>query len=154
MTLIQWRIHSNNRRCFSGALKQQPALFQRGAVTFSERLHEPVLTNIKKSDDRRVQRTRQKHDRRSYISVGIGSDSQSILEREPTRSKYRGLLLTFFSPRCLHHVAMGRPLSSRATHFVVVPCLPSSCTLSCPPWYCPTILSWASPSSLSLHLHD
>ena len=38
-----------------------------------------------------------------------------------------------------------RPLSSRATHFDFVPCLPSSCTLSYPPWYCPTIFSWASP---------
>ena len=29
-----------SRRCFSGALKQPPALFQRGAVAFSERPHE------------------------------------------------------------------------------------------------------------------
>ena len=39
-----------------------------------------------------MQRTRQKHGRRSYLSVGIGGDSQSLLEREPTRSKDRGLL--------------------------------------------------------------
>ena len=39
-----------------------------------------------------MQQIRQKHDRRSYLSVGIGGDSQSLLEREPTRSKDRGLL--------------------------------------------------------------
>ena len=56
----------------------------------------------------------------------------------------RRYILTF-SPRGLLHVAMGRPLSSCATHFDLVPCLPSSCTHSCPPWYCPTIIAWASP---------
>ena len=39
-----------------------------------------------------MQITRQKHGRRSYLSVVIGSDSQSLLERETTRSKDRGLL--------------------------------------------------------------
>ena len=39
-----------------------------------------------------MQRTRQKHGRRSYLSVGIGGDSQSLPEREPTRSKDRDLL--------------------------------------------------------------
>ena len=46
----------------------------------------------KKSDDRHVQRTRQKHGRCSYLSVGIGGDSQSLVEQEPMRSKARGLL--------------------------------------------------------------
>ena len=35
--------------------------------------------------------TQQKHDRRSYLSVGVGGDSHSLLEREPTRSKDGGL---------------------------------------------------------------
>ena len=39
-----------------------------------------------------MQRTRQKHGRRSYLSVGIGGDSQSLLERDPLRSNDRGLL--------------------------------------------------------------
>ena len=53
----------------------------------------PFLTNSKKSDDRNVQQTHvYKHGRRSYLSVGIGGDSQSTLEREPLRSKDRGLL--------------------------------------------------------------
>ena len=44
MTLRQWHTRSNSWRCFSGALKQQPAaLFQRGAVTFRERPHESVF---------------------------------------------------------------------------------------------------------------
>ena len=47
---------------------------------------------VKKSDDQHVQRTRPKHGRRSYISVGIGGDSQSLLEGEPLRSKDKGLL--------------------------------------------------------------
>ena len=33
-----------------------------------------------------------KHGRGSYLSVGIGGDSQSLVEREPSRSKDRGLL--------------------------------------------------------------
>ena len=63
-------------------------------VTFREHAPttNPFLTKSKKSDDRHMQRTRQKHGRRSYLSVGIGGDSQSLLEREPTRSKDRGLL--------------------------------------------------------------
>ena len=32
-----------------------------------------------------------KHGRRSYLSVGRFGDSQSLLEREPLRSKDRGL---------------------------------------------------------------
>ena len=32
-----------------------------------------------------------KHGRRSYVSVGTFGDSQSLLEREPLRSKDRGL---------------------------------------------------------------
>ena len=39
-----------------------------------------------------MQRTRPKHGRRSYISVGIGGDTHSLLEREPLRSKDSGLL--------------------------------------------------------------
>ena len=52
----------------------------------------PFLTKSKKSDDRHVQRIRHRHGRRSYLSVGVGGDSQSILEREPIRSKDKGLL--------------------------------------------------------------
>ena len=44
-----------------------------------------------------------------------------------------------FSPIGLRHVVMGRPLSSRATHFDSAPRLLSSCTLSCHPWCCPAI---------------
>ena len=64
------------------------------AVTFSERAPttNPFLTNSKKPDGRHVQRTRQKHGRRSYLSVDIGGDSQSLLEPEPTWSKDRCLL--------------------------------------------------------------
>ncbi len=74
--------------------EQQPALFKWRAVTFSERTPttNPFLANSKKSDDRHVQRIRQKHGRRSCPSVGIGGDSQSLLERELTRSKDRALL--------------------------------------------------------------
>ena len=63
-------------------------------VTFSERAPttNPFLTKSKISDDRRVQRIRHKHDRPYYFSVGVGGDSQSLLEREPTRSKDKGLL--------------------------------------------------------------
>ena len=39
-----------------------------------------------------MQRKHPKHARRSYLSVGIGGDSQSLLEREPLQSKDRGLL--------------------------------------------------------------
>ena len=69
-------------------------LFQWPAVTFSERASttNPFLTKSTKSDDRHVQQIRQKRGRRSYLSVGVGGDSQSLLEREPTRSKERGLL--------------------------------------------------------------
>ena len=41
------------------------------------------------------------------------------------------VICLIFSPRGRLHVAMGRPLSSRATHFDFMPCLPPSCTLSC-----------------------
>ena len=37
------------------------------------------------------------------------------------------------------------PLSSCATHFDYVPCLSSSCTLSCLPLCCSAISSWAYP---------
>ena len=39
-----------------------------------------------------MHRTRHKHGRRSYLSDGIGGDSQSLLEREPLRSNDRVLL--------------------------------------------------------------
>ena len=39
-----------------------------------------------------MHRTRHKHGRRSYLSDGIGGDSQRLLEREHLRSKDRGLL--------------------------------------------------------------
>ena len=38
-----------------------------------------------------MHRKGQKHGRSSYLSVGTGSDSQSLLEAEPLRSKDRGL---------------------------------------------------------------
>ena len=41
--------------------------------------------------DRHVHRKLHKHGRRSYLSVGTFGDSQSLLEREPLRSKDRGL---------------------------------------------------------------
>ena len=81
-------IHSNSRRCFSGALTA--VLFERGAKATAG--FDSFLTNSKKSDDRHVQRTRPKHGRRSYLSEGIGGDSERLLEREPLRSKDRGLL--------------------------------------------------------------
>ena len=37
--------------------------------------HEFLLTTSKISNGRHVQRTRPKHGRRSYLSVGIGGDS-------------------------------------------------------------------------------
>ena len=52
-------------------------------------------TKSKKSDDRHVQGIRYKHGLRSYLSVGVGGesgDSESLLEREATRSKVRSLL--------------------------------------------------------------
>ena len=39
-----------------------------------------------------MHRKRHKHGRRSYLSGGTGGGSQSLLEREPLQSKYRGLL--------------------------------------------------------------
>ena len=77
-----------------GSSRQKKASFQWPAVTFSERAPttNPFLMNSKRSDERHVQRTRQKHGRRSYLSVGIGGDSQSLLEREPTWGKEWGLL--------------------------------------------------------------
>ena len=77
-----------------GCSLQKKVSFQWPAVTFSIRAPttNPFLTKSKKSDDRHVQRIRHKHGRCSYLSVGVGGDSQSLLEREPTRSKDRGLL--------------------------------------------------------------
>ena len=69
-------------------------LLQWPAVTFGVRVPNTneFLTNSKKIRDGHVHRTRHKHDRRSYLSDGIGGDSQSLLERERLRSKDRGLL--------------------------------------------------------------
>ena len=39
-----------------------------------------------------MQRIRYKQGRRPYLAVGVSGDSDSLLELEPTRSKYRGLL--------------------------------------------------------------
>ena len=76
-----------------GCSRQKNVSFQRPAVTFSERAPttNPFLTKSKKSADRQGQRMRQKHGRRSYLSVGVGGDSHGLLEREPTRSNDRGL---------------------------------------------------------------
>ena len=73
-----------------GCSCQKKVSFQWPAVTFSERapITNPFLTKSKKSDDRHVQRTQHKHGGRSYHSVGGGYDSQSLLEREPTRILY------------------------------------------------------------------
>ena len=78
----------------TGCSHQKKVSFQLPAVTFSERTPttNPFLTKIKKSDDQNVQRIRHKHGRRSYLSVGVGSNSQSLLEWDPTRSKDRALL--------------------------------------------------------------
>ena len=79
--------------CLSGALKQLPAdLFQRSLLPSANAPTNPFLTNSKKIRDRHVHRTRHKHGRRSYLSDGIGGDSQSLLEREPLRGKYWSLL--------------------------------------------------------------
>ena len=69
-------------------------LFEWPAVTVSVRAPttNQFLTNSKTADDRQGQRTRHKHGRRSYLPVGIGGDTQSLLEREPLRCKYMGLL--------------------------------------------------------------
>ena len=73
---------------------QQPVLFQWLAVTFSERAPttNPFLTKSKKSNDRHVQRIRHKHGRRSYLSVGVGGDTQSLLYLEPILSKDSSLV--------------------------------------------------------------
>ena len=52
----------------------------------------PFLTKSSKSDDQHVQQIRHKHGRRTYLSVGVGGDSQSLLEQEPIRSKDSCLL--------------------------------------------------------------
>ena len=77
-----------------GCSRQKKVSFQWVAVSFSERdpTTNPFLTKSTTSDDRHVQRIRHKHGRRSYISVGVSGDFQSLLERETTRSKHRGLL--------------------------------------------------------------
>ena len=81
----------------------------RPAVTFSERAPttNPFLTKSEKSDDRHVQRIRRKHGRHSYLSVGVGGDSQSLLEREPTRSKDRGLLSYNIDIQCKGIILKG-----------------------------------------------
>ena len=83
--------------------------FQWPAVTFSERAPttNPFLTKSKKSDDRHVQRIRRKCGRRSYLSVGVGGDSQSLLEREPTRSEDRGLLSYNIDIQCKGIILKG-----------------------------------------------
>ena len=80
-----------------------------------------------------------------------GHAPQEGAAREGPLHTYTGLLS--FSPIGLPHVVMSRPLSSRATHFGFVQCVLSSCTLSCHPWCCAAISSWASSFSLCLHLH-
>ena len=67
----------------------------------------PFLINSKKSDNRHVQRTRPKHGRRSYLSEGIGCGSQSLLEWEPLRSKYRGLLSYNIEDRCIRAATLA-----------------------------------------------
>ena len=80
--------------------------------------HESVFCRIvKKSDDRHVQRTRPKHGRRSYLSVGIGSDSQSLLEWEPLRSKDRGLL-SYNNYRYLPYRMHGNKVSKEVNNEV------------------------------------
>ena len=65
-----------------GCSRQKKVSFQWPAVTFSERAPttNPFLTKNKLSDVRHVQRIRHKDGRRSYLSVGVGSDSQSLLD--------------------------------------------------------------------------
>ena len=60
------------------------------AVTFSVRTPttNPFLMNSKTSDDRNVLQTHIN----TYFSDGTCGDSQSLVEREPLRSKDRGLL--------------------------------------------------------------
>ena len=74
--------------------RRKQVSFHWRTVTVSERAPttNPFLTKSKKSDDRHMQRIRHKHGRRSYLSVGVGGDSQSLLELGPIRSKCRGLL--------------------------------------------------------------
>ena len=82
MALRQWCVFI----AADGVLSMSRCYIQR---TFSH--HKSVLTNIKKIRDRYMHQTRHKHGRRSYLSDGIGGDSQSLLERDPLRSKDRGL---------------------------------------------------------------
>ena len=74
--------------------RQKKASFQWPAVTFRELAPttNSFLTKSKTFDERHVQRIRYKHGRRSYLFVGVGGDSQSLPEQEPTRSNVRGLL--------------------------------------------------------------
>ena len=63
-----------------------------------------------------MQRTRPKHGRRSYLSVGIGGDSQSLLEREPLRCKDRGLLsynIDSIVPATSSHLRFGAKVGPR-----------------------------------------
>ena len=52
----------------------------------------PFSTRSKTSDARHMQRIWHKHGRRSYLTVGVSGDSQSLLELEPIRSKDRSIL--------------------------------------------------------------
>ena len=51
----------------------------------------PFLTNSKKIRRSKRATNTHKHGRRSYLSDDTRGDSQSLLEREPLRSKDRGL---------------------------------------------------------------
>ena len=68
---------------------------QQLARCYLRRMHpttNPFLTNSKKIRRSKLATNTNKHGRRSYLSVGIGGDSQSLLERELLRSKDRGIL--------------------------------------------------------------
>ena len=110
-----------------GYSQQKRMSFQWPAFTFKERARttNPFLTKSKKkADDRHVQRIRHKHGRRSYLSGGIGDDSQSLLEREPTRSKDKGLPLIYkYTSVCARrhkHINSSASAHLNATQIAVI----------------------------------
>ena len=71
--------------------RQQQVSFQWRAVTFGERA--PNTNRFwRRVNNPPSVRIRQKHGRRSYLSVGVDGDTHTLLELEPFRSKDRGLL--------------------------------------------------------------
>ena len=70
-----------------------------------------------------MHRTRHKHVQRSYLSDGIGGDSQSLLERESLRSKDKGLLSDSYNTDVMMDRKISRKLKGKVLGCDVVPAI-------------------------------